>query len=173
MENVLVCGYGCHFTESLKKYLDFVALALRYQETNLLITSGGCSNQKTLPGISEADLMASYLENSGVCARFIREREALTTIENLRLVAGILSKTGNIKSPLTIFCDRIRRFKIEYMARRIFTCPIKIEAYDFKRSFKARIAQTLLMTPVEIAAFHVPALERGLRAYRFAQNQTR
>ena len=173
MENVLVCGYGCHLTESLKKYLDFVKLVLSYQEINLVITSGGCSNQKTLPGVSEADLMADYLENSGVRARFIREREALTSIENLRLVADILSKTGNSKVSLTIFCDRIRRFKMEYMARRIFVCPVKIEAYDFRRSFKARLAQALVMTPVEIAAFHIPVLERKLRAHRIAQNLVR
>lgn len=174
MENVLVCGYGCHLTESLKGYLDFVAnYLLSSKGTNLVITSGGYTNQKTAPGVCEANLVRNYLWNAGINQATTCERDGVMSMDNLWLAKFILTDRFFDHMPLRIFCDSIRKFKIAYLAKRMFECPVQVVGYNFGRSIKERVAQRLFLTPVEVAAFYIPALERKLRMYRFKQNQAR
>ncbi|MEK7640682.1 MAG: ElyC/SanA/YdcF family protein [Patescibacteria group bacterium] len=181
MENVLVCGYGCHLTESLKRYLDFVAnYLLSSTMTNLVITSGGYNNLKTAPGICEAHLMRDYFLAAGVTQKIICEIVARTSEGNLYWTRHTLhncafdAPSEMLEAmPLKIFCDSIRKFKVAYMAKRIFKCPIQIIGYDFGRSLKEKVAQSLVFTPIEIAAFHIPMLGRKLDEYRITQNQNR
>ncbi|TSC82622.1 MAG: hypothetical protein G01um101419_517 [Parcubacteria group bacterium Gr01-1014_19] len=174
MENVLVCGYGCHLTESLKGYLDFVSkYLLSSTTTNIVITSGGRSNLKTAPDDYECFVMRDYLLAAGVKQRICYEPTSETSIENLRLTEQLFRNTEQDSIPLVIFCDSVRKFKVAYMAKRIFKQPVRVVGYDFGRSFKERVAQYLLLAPIEIVAFYLPVLEWALSEMRHAKNKTR
>ncbi|MBI2024818.1 MAG: YdcF family protein [Candidatus Harrisonbacteria bacterium] len=175
MENVLICGYGCHLTKDLKNFLQFVVqhLASAGSSVGLVITSGGYTNQKTAPGVCEAMLMKNYLHRLGVQQPIICEDEAVTTHDNLRFTAELLQKLSQNSFPLKIFCDSIRKFKVRFLAKRIFSNRITVSGYNFDRPTKEKIRQYCIATPLEILAFYVPCLERKMKMRRFALNQSR
>lgn len=188
-EAVLVCGYGCHLTEEIKQYLSAVADYLKDRPNALVITSGGFTSQKTAPGISEAGLMRDYLLSLGVTQKILDDEESLTTHENLWHVLCLLSELGSVRhadpnSPLyfpldsptaqlTIFCDKIRAYKIGYIARRKFLVRISVKGVDFHRGFFEAAKQRLVATPFEILAFHLPFLQNLKKMTRARTNQAR
>lgn len=87
---VVVLGYGCHLTEPMKNYLDSVASFVATNSVTAIVATGGYTNRKSAPGVSEAGMMAAYLKGRGVITSVILEETAVTTNENLRSVAGII-----------------------------------------------------------------------------------
>lgn len=168
MENrrrvAIVLGYGCHLTDPIKRYLEKVAAYDSAIPFYLIITTGGFTQEKSAPGVSEARMMADYLESFGVSTPVILEEEALTTLENLRFVYELVRANGLENKKLVIFCDSARAFKIKLLARLIFGKWPRIASYDFSKSVRPKLKQLFINTPIELLAFFVPPLERlGLR----------
>ncbi len=59
---VVVLGYGCHLTQPMKNYLDSVISFVKRNGVTAIVATGGYTNRKSAPGISEAGMMASYLK---------------------------------------------------------------------------------------------------------------
>jgi len=72
---VVVFGYGCHLTESMRRYLDRVVSFVERNNVVAIIATGGYTNRKSAPGISEADMMATYLKDRGVAVPVFLEKE--------------------------------------------------------------------------------------------------
>ncbi|MDP3947562.1 MAG: ElyC/SanA/YdcF family protein [bacterium] len=182
-EVVVVCGYGCHLTDSIKKYLDAVLnylLENRGKRTFIIIPSGGFTNQVTAPGVSEAGMMADYLRES--CRMFaphevvfIPEDRAITTLENLKNAREFIDKSLTPPNKITIFCDESRQWKICYLAKRIFQGfhSVEVRPHVFGRSWNDKLKQYLVATPVEILALYFPRVNNRMRARRLALNATR
>lgn len=200
-EVVVVCGYGCHLTDSIKKYLDAVLnylLENRGKQTFIVISSGGFTNQVTAPGVSEAGMMADYLRES--CRMFaphevvfILEDRAVTTLENLGNARELIEKTSvplndvffvqsaflrtheELTTKVTIFCDESRQWKIRYLAKRIFRefHSVEIRSCVFGRNWEDKLTQYLVAAPIEILALYFPRVNNRMRAKRLALNATR
>lgn len=182
---VIVCGYGCHLTDKLCGYLDYIAgyLIANKNDIYLIITSGGCTNKKTAPGVSEAVLVKNYLGEKlrmvKVGLAFVGEDEAVTTPDNLEFSARLIQE---LRMPFrdeyfeaVIFCDSIRAFKVRYLAKRLLPggMGIQVVGYDFRRSVRDKVRQYLITTPLEIVSFYIPQLYAWLRNERLALNENR
>ncbi|MBI2263483.1 YdcF family protein [Candidatus Berkelbacteria bacterium] len=171
---VVVCGYGCHLTPEVTYYLEQVVGYLQTHWGILVITTGGFTDPRRAPGVSEAAMMRRYIAQrllglkikEHVFGRHILcEEMALTTLDNLRYSREILKEWPGV--PVTIFCDSIRRFKIGFLANRIFRhWAMKIIGVDFKRSFKEKIRQYLIATPLEILCYYFSGLDHFFLARR-------
>jgi len=138
----VVLGYGCHLTLPVRRFLDAVAddiLAATGGRSEsgdppLLITSGGFTNQRTAPGISEARRFAEALFDRGVGLPVVLDEAARTTLENLRGVGAILEMRGIAGRDVVVCCDAIRQDKIRYVARRLWRSQPTLWLYDLDRT---------------------------------------
>lgn len=169
----VVLGYGCHLTESIKRYLERVAAYESAYKFSVIITTGGFTEKKSAPGISEAWLMANYLKAFGVSAPVILEERARTTTENLRNVARLIRERGLEGKPIMIFADSCRALKVRLLARLIIGVWPMIRKYDLSRRFTAKLRQWFLATPFDLLGFFIPALERVELRLRARLNASR
>lgn len=175
-EVVVVCGYGVYLDPWLRGYLAAVARYVRDRRDKVVcvIVSGGYTHQASFPGISEAAVMGKFLRRLGVEALIIREEEAVTTPDNLRFSQDLVEHLRiSPETRITIFCDSIREVKVKFLAKRVFADrEVLVISHDFARSLKQRLKQ-LFTTPLEIAAFYFPIVERRLRGVRLSLNARR
>ncbi len=153
----IVPGYGSYLNTETRRYLDFVSTHLK--DGGIVITSGGCTQQKSAPNVSEANFMKEYLEkNKHKKLSFIKEEKSLTTRENLQNCKKIISELNLGKDiNITIFCDSSRFPKIWVMSIFIFGVPTpKIISTDVFHNFLKTIRQIFLSTPSDFLEIFFP-----------------
>jgi hypothetical protein len=155
----LVMGYGCHLTKKIIQYLDFVLGKL--QDGDIVITSGGFTQQKSAPGISEAGVMRRYLKEK--CFKditFLKEENSITTYQNLKNCLNIISKLKH-DMEIIIVCDSSRLIKIWIMSLFIFKNQMpKIITQDLSNNLFEKIMQIFIATPLDLMAEVFPFLKK-------------
>lgn len=159
-ELIVVLGYGCHLHQRMRNYLRLVANYAMSKDDVIIITTGGFTNPVSAPGMSEARIIGEYLIKLGVETTILLEEEARTTKENLMNVRSLLSKLNLSPQSITIFGDKIRGFKVKFLARKIFKRELKFIGYDLTQDWKAKARQILIGTPVEIFGYYLPFIEK-------------
>jgi len=131
---VIVCGYGCHLVDVLVVYLNKVIDFLKENKPDLVIFCGGETQRDSAFGISEAQMMANYVNDSLV--RFLSfiddrrifpfriENDSYTTHENIRNASIILNswagpRKEEIKGKIhiSIFCEATRAANVVMLSR--------------------------------------------------------
>lgn len=149
---VVVLGYGCHLTGPMKKYLDSVVSFVATNKVVAIITTGGYTNRKTAPGISEAGMMAGYLKQSGVVVPILLEETAVTTNENICDVAKITSERQLVAARAVIFCDSARSLKVKVLARLVLGYWPRVVSYELTKGLAAKIQQLFVAMPLDVLA---------------------
>lgn len=157
---VVVLGYGCHLTETMKGYLDSVVRCVETNEVAAVIATGGYTNRKSAPGISEARMMADYLKERGVAVPVLLEETAITTNENLRSVVRIASEQQLTGIQVVIFCDSARSLKVWILARLILGHWPEIRSYELTKGLATKTKQLLVATPLDVLASQFPFFEK-------------
>jgi len=177
-EVLIVNGYGCTLTPDLKRYLDTVLAYARSNRERIayIICSGGFTDPE-LPKISEADLMADYLQARGVKIPVMREKNSYSTYDNLMHARKII-RDGTTPSmarndmilpyvekkevAVTIFCRAMVQRKVAFLAPRILT-KLRARPIIFGVPTKEPVRSLLvhgIMNYVDILGWYVPPLRR-------------
>ena len=156
---LVVVGYGCHLTEGMRNYLNAVIEFTKTNEVLAIITTGGFTNRRSAPGISEAGMMAKYLITK-LSLPIILEETARTTAENLKGVKQILQDRPFGQDHIVIFCDSCRNLKVKLLARFILGFWPEVKTYNLTRSVLTKAKQLLVATPLNVLALWVPFLEK-------------
>lgn len=163
---VVVLGYGCHLTDPVRKYLNSVVKYVkRDHRVSLIITSGGFTARKSAPGVSEAGMMAEYLRSQDLTIPILLEQESRTTKENFLHVRTKTEQEPAFRE-IVIFCDSCRRFKVFVFALYYLRRWPTIKTYDLTKSWKAKLRQVCMATPLDLLSFVIPALEKRELAIR-------
>jgi hypothetical protein len=161
----LVCGYGTTADVSLRAFVARVARRLAELNADVIVLSGGRT------GVSpetEARLLRSLLGSSVGAADVLLEERALTTLDNLAfardlLLPYVVHERAHVR--LTVFCDRIRQWKVRALARRLFdSARWVVRVVGIERATTLR--DVLFQVPsfvIELMATGVPALADYLR----------
>jgi len=157
---VVVLGYGCHLDEPMKNYLNSVVSFVATNDVVAVIVTGGYTNRKSAPGISEAGMMASYLKESGVKTPIILDEISVTTNMNLRNIGKIIRELDLTNQRVVIFSDEARGFKVKVLARLILNRWPEIKTYRLTRGVVAKLKQIFVAMPLNILALHFPFFER-------------
>ena len=168
---IIVLGYGCILSPTLKQYLDAVARYVRDNpDVSLIITTGGFTDPLNAPGVSEAGLMADYLRpqlESFPGLEIIEENRARTTIENLRFTKEILQGRGLLAEPIVVFGDYYRHKRIRMLARQILRQNPRLVTAELTSGLLSRMFQLHVMPIVSYVVARNRWLENGLlRAQR-------
>lgn len=159
---VLVCGYGCRLSPEMELYLNKVVEFVKINNVRAIITSGGKTNRRSAPGISEAGLMADYLKAQGVTMPVYLDGEAITTTGNIEGATQYLTKLGMKPEQLVIFCDSCRSLKVKLITEVLLGCWPTVHTFDLTKHFKKKLSQYCIRTPLEILALYFPVLKKGL-----------
>jgi len=157
---VVVLGYGCHFTEPMKNYLNSVVSFVATNGVTAIVATGGYTNRKSAPGISEAGMMAAYLKEHGVTVPILLDETAVTTNENLRSVPRITHERGLTDKRVVIFCDNARSLKVKILARLILGHWPETKTYELTKGLVSKIKQFVIATPLDILASQFPFFEK-------------
>jgi len=157
---VVVLGYGCHLTEPMRKYLDYVVSFVSTNDVAAVVTTGGYTNRKSAPGVSEAGMMAAYLKEQGITVPIILEENSVTTNENLHGVARIMREQQLTNKRVIIFCDNARNLKVKILARLILGRWPKTKTYGLTKGLIPKIKQLVIATPLDILASQFPFFEK-------------
>lgn len=157
---VVVLGYGCHLTEPMKNYLNSVVSFVTTNSVAAIVVTGGYTNRKSAPGISEAGMMASYLKECEIKTPIILEESSVTTNENLRSVARIIRQRCLAGQRVIIFSDGARRFKVNILARLILGHWPEIRTYELTKGLVAKLKQIFIATPLDVLVSQFPFFEK-------------
>ncbi len=161
MKAIIILGYGCNPNGyRIEDYLAFsVEIKKELGNDYLFLPSGGFTNPRQFPGISEAGMMKERLleiSNSNIPFLDI-EQGSFTTNQNLENCAQIIKKYDI--SEVVVICDSIRALKVKIIAKRYLdNCTIKIIGFDFKRSLKEKLRQ-IPATIKDILSLFFPQIE--------------
>lgn len=131
-----VCGYGCNLDSPLKPYLDKVAQFCRQWRPDIIILSGGPTQQKSFPDTTEARVMYEHLLGAlgdvlhdwWIPVWYLNE-DAYTTYDN---IGGIAERIYHWKAfyrvpdgepEVVLFCEATRALKIARAARWFLGFP--------------------------------------------------
>lgn len=188
---IVVNGYGCHLDTPLKPYLDRVVRffndvpSLIYP---ILLFTGGPTQQKTAPGVTEAGLMAEYVtkhrDRRIRPSDYFKEDTAFTTYDNIARSAdwirNVLPKLDPVSKRLfdgtkiTIFCEATRSANVVMLARH-FLLPfvktiddIRVETDSWERADPFKQAGNLVYNKLAITCpwFRLAERERQRRMIR-------
>jgi len=121
---VAVLGYGCHLTPEVRDYLDRVVAFVKGRINCVIILTGGFTDKRNAPGISEARMMELYLKERGVTQEIILDETARTTNENITAINRIMHERGYAQcADVDIFCDWAHQFKVKFAAGRTSSIP--------------------------------------------------
>ena len=136
----IVCGYGSHLDNQLKRYVNSVMEYALKNEINHLIFSGGYTFKDSTT--SEAMLMSSLIDQPTQTINIVLEERALTTLHNLLYAQEIIESLNFNQYELYIFCDQVRFIKIYVLSKLIFN-KSKVNLIKFRRqeAFLAYIMQ--------------------------------
>ena len=152
-ELIVVLGYGSVIHERMKRYLQKVAEYISKSSNDLVVITTGWQG--------EAEMMSGYLKQIGVKVPILSETKARTTKENLVYSKGIIEEKQLTPELVTIFCDKIRKFKIRFLAKRVLDgFSFQIISYPLTTNLKGKIKQILIGTPIEIISYYFPLIER-------------
>ena len=159
---VVVLGHMRHLfpiSPAMRQFLLAVSdYIYAHPNVELMIASGGCTNKKTAPYLSEAKVMARFLESDGVRVPILLDEIARSTKGNLFGVKRILGQEQLKPKVIVIFCEESRRWKIRFFAQRILGNGFVL----IKQSLKTRpiiyFLQIAVVTPLEIIAHYFPPL---------------
>jgi hypothetical protein len=126
----LICGYGSHLDDQLKRYVNYVMEYALKNGINNLIFSGGYTFKDSTT--SEAMLMSSLIEQPTPTINIVLEERALTTLHNLLYAKEVIESLKFDQYELYIFCDQVRFFKVYILSKLIFK-EIKINIIKFRR----------------------------------------
>lgn len=158
----IVMGYGCHLTDGLIAYLDVAVNFAKYNQLAAIICSGGFTNQRSAPGVSEASVLAGYLRQSGVFQPIYLDESARTTAENLHGARAVMKEKRLRPKSLVIFCDAARAMKVRILARAILGQWPLIITYDLSKKKAEWLKQTLIALPLDVVGLAVPALREAM-----------
>jgi len=157
---LIVLGYGCYLNEGMRGYLNTVIKFVNTNEVVSIITTGGFTNPKGAPGVSEAGMMAEYLSKNH-STPIILEEFARTTTENLKGVKKILEKNPELtRLRVVIFCDSCRSLKVKIITHHILRLWPKIISCDLTKKISKKMKQLLIATPLDVIALWIPFLEK-------------
>jgi len=184
---IIVNGYGCHLDTPVKSYLDRVVQffndvpSLVYP---ILIFSGGSTQQKSAPGVTEAGMMAEYVtKHSNRRIRpsdYFVEDTAFTTYDNIARSAdwirNAIPKVDPVSrcpfdehSKVTIFCEATRSANVVMLARH-FLLPfvktiddIRVETDSWERADPFKQVGNLIYNKLSITYPRLGLAERERR----------
>jgi len=163
---IVVMGYGCNLSRQYQEYLNLVVERTKKQSVRFVIASGGFTNQKNFPQKSEAGIMTEYFLYKGIeKKKIIENTNSITTAENLIGAKKIIENNFASDLEVVIFCDLCRKYKVAYLAKKIFGYKPEIKCYDLTLSILGKTKQYLI-TPINILAFKykiIKKLENYLR----------
>lgn len=158
---VVVLGYGCHLTKPLKGYLDYVFEFIFLNFVSVIILTGGYTNRKSAPGVSEARMMSSHLRGRrNIYVRTYLDEESVTTKENLQNVARIIKEKHFELMRIVIFCDRARSLKVKILSKLILGYVPEIKTYELSKGFVEKVKQIFIATPLDVLASQFTFFEK-------------
>ena len=189
---VIVMGYGVHRTPTVTAYLDKVIAFAQGTTTNIvaIITTGGYTSPNAAPSISEAGMMADYLEQQtrdlafpllranadtnyeGSAIPILAHDAAITSAGNLWGVAEMIQKQSLDASNHVISCDGSKAFLISFLARRILGKKPRLITHEMF-SGRKKLKMRFVATPLQLAAFYIPWLGKQEKERRERINITR
>ncbi|MCC6405285.1 MAG: YdcF family protein [Candidatus Yanofskybacteria bacterium] len=116
---VIVNGYGCDLDSPLKQYLDAV-VAFLDENPSCVVFTGGQTQRRSFPGMSEASVMASYVRSQVPDLECVLEDRSYTTYDNIRNAAMLVREKGWEPDRILIFCEATRALKVMLLARHFF-----------------------------------------------------
>lgn len=171
----IVCGFGCHLKPEVKFYLDRVAQLIDDYKLDIVISSGGYSQKKSAPNISEANVIDEYLRRSRMGKRgvsFFLEYDSLTTFENIRNGTRKLKDAETEVDFLVVFTDSLRALRVKFLVDRFFpqSAPgipiVLIEGIPVITSYRGAADKQLIFTFIECLSYYLPPLQWVLRKIR-------
>ena len=164
---VAVLGYGCQLTQEMGGYLYKVAAFVQSrsvdQRVACVIVSGGYTNLKTKPNVSEAEMMRASLEKRfqerGVC-RIIKDETPIDTRGNLQGIERIRKEQGLEHLPLVIFCDGVHAPKIRLFSLLLHRSWPKIKTHSLTKGLLPKLKHLFVVTALEMGALVIPYMER-------------
>lgn len=156
---LLVCGYGCALTDGLERYLDRVSKFAWDWNPDILILSGGFTQQMSSHHVSEARVMEEYLvaRNPKLICVIVRDEQAYTTPDNIKSAARILhgQSLDPLQCEIVVFCEATRALKVALLAKKHLG-TVRIETAHFDDSPEAQVLATLLT----LAGIRFPIIDR-------------
>lgn len=162
MNVIIVCGYGCDRQGyRIQEYLDYISqITNQMRHDYLVITTGGFTNPRQFPGISEASMMTEQLITRGLpTENILLEEQSLTSNQNIENCSNIVKNLLKPELKIYIVCDSIRKFKIFIIANKwLRGLNFSILGFDFHRSWKEKIRQ-IPATIKDILSAYFPFLD--------------
>lgn len=159
---VVVLGYGCHLTEKMQRYLDGVVAFVKNNSVAWVIATGGYTNKKSAPKMSEAEVMANYLRRHGIAV--ITENAARTTVENFEGIAKIICRRNIRPTSIVVFCNKTHATKARVIGRAILGVWPEIKPADVLGTSGKEICKQVIATPLDVLSLWIPFIRRqGLR----------
>lgn len=182
---VVVCGYGCHLTPELTRYLDRVVRYIVANDAHHVILCGGQTQMASAPGVSEAGLMKEYIEAHlppgwqlvvNTCAD---SYTTLTNIKHAARVVRVLQEQPVWKGHepredrVTIFCEADRALKVKILARRFMPVPITHLTLETESWELSNPLWELVKTANEVVAMRFTPLAAWMEAQRIRKSLDR
>jgi hypothetical protein len=170
---LIVCGYGCHLVPELKGYLDRVIEFCNKHQPKWILLSGGYTQKKSAPGISEAHLMLDYVQPKLTYypGMMFIDDDSYTSPDNIeRAVRRIRSYNPKCLEGdliLTVFCEATRALKIDLLVRHFFGRRADIETASWERMAPTK---QIISTLYDLAAIKIPLLARYWRWLRIRKS---
>lgn len=158
---VVVNGYGCHLDTPLGDvYLPRVVRFINETQPDLIVFSGGETQRKTAPGISEAELMRKFvmprldrLPEKG----FGCDAHSYTTLENACGAAiWVNTHLSSKKVRVTFCCEATRAANVVMVGRHFFyglidsIDDLTVETASWERADPFKQVQNLLYNKLAI-----------------------
>lgn len=162
---VAVLGYGCHLTPEMARYLDKVVLFIQRNPVYMIIVSGGFTNPKTAPGVSEAGMLARELRirlqaRKTEYTMIIKDEKPIDTKGNLRGIKQICEECRIKDVPLVIFCDSGHAPKVRLFSLFLHRSWPTIKTHSLTNGMLAKAKHIFIVTPLEMGALIIPYMER-------------
>ncbi len=165
----LVLGYSTELTPAIECYLDEVAMsAKQLPSPECIILCGGVTTPLTNPGLSEAEVMETYLHTLLPDMKFVREDCSLTTQENISYAAEIVRRdmlcAGNDHNArsyhLTVFCNAAHGIKVALAMQKYLghICTFEVAGHLIDPSFSRTLIQLFVASPIDWLCLKSPLL---------------
>lgn len=151
-EVILVGGYGCNLDSPLRPHLDRLIGDVERTGTSHIMFSGGRTQNKSFPGLFEAQVMADY-----VCERVSHELTVVidtnpyTSFESVRNAARNIRMFGWEPDQITIYCEATRALGMALLARHFVgfppaqgKSPIRIRTTSWELAHPAKQLRTVI-----------------------------
>lgn len=164
---VIPFGYGCHVNRELEGYLDRQVRFGNERKPDGWVFTGGFTQRKSAPGVSEARLMHDYVIPKLTYAPGLvyLEEDSYTTPDNAEKVSGFLlsKKILGTQTEITVFCEATRVLKADLLIRHFLGRRVNFETASWElMAPESQVISTLY----DWAAIKFPPLARFWRYKR-------